>query len=123
MFKILPDIKRVVIICGRCDLRRGIDGLAAIVRLHYDLNPLEKGSLFLFCGTKRDRIKGLMFDGRGFCLLYIRLSDGVFQWPRNSDEACDISEEQYMRFMEGFTLEGSIREYPKTHKKIDKNSA
>ena len=113
MFSILPDIRRVIVICGRSDLRRGIDGLASIIRLHYGLDPLEKGSLFLFCGTRRDRIKGLIFDGRGFCLVYIRLSDGSFQWPRNSDEARDISPEQYRRFMDGFTLDSSIRQYPK----------
>lgn len=113
MFSVLPDIRRVIVICGRSDLRRGIDGMAAVIRLHYGLDPLEKGSLFLFCGTRRDRIKGLMFDGRGFCLIYIRLSDGAFQWPRNSDEARDISPEQYRRFMDGFTLDSSIRQYQK----------
>ena len=51
---------RVYLVTGRTDLRRGIDGLAAIVRLHYDQNPLVTGTLFLFCGTKRDRIKGLV---------------------------------------------------------------
>ena len=95
MFKIVKDVKRVILICGRSDLRRGIDGLAAIVRLHYGLDPLEDGTLFLFCGTKKDRIKGLIYNGSGFCLVYIRLSDGKFQWPRNSDEALDISSEQY----------------------------
>ena len=113
MFEILPDIRRVVFICGRTDMRRGIDGLSTIARLHYGLNPLEIGSMYLFCGTKRDRIKGLIFDGKGFCLLYIRLTDGKFQWPRDSDEARDISPEQYKRFIEGFSIDSSIRCYHK----------
>ncbi len=111
MFDVMPGIQQVVIVCGRCDLRKGIDGLAALIRLHYGLDPLTPGTLFLFCGTKRDRIKGLAFNGVGFYLLYIRLSNGKFQWPRNSDEARDISPEQYKRFMEGFTIDGSIHEY------------
>ena len=65
MFEILPNIRRVVFICGRTDMRRGIDGLSTIVRLHYGLNPLEIGSMFLFCGTKKDRIKGLIFVSNG----------------------------------------------------------
>ena len=113
MFNILPEITRVIVVCGRSDLRRGIDGMAAAIRLHYGLDPLERGTIFLFCGTRRDRIKGLAFDGKGFCLVYFRLSDGTFQWPRNSDEARDISPEQYARFMDGFTIDSSIRSFQK----------
>jgi transposase len=111
MFDIMPEIRHVVVICGRSDLRRGIDGLAAIVKLQYGLEPLKPGTLFLFCGTKRDRIKGLAYNGVGFYLLYIRLSNGKFQWPRNSDEARDISQEQYKRFMDGFSIDSSIKDY------------
>jgi len=54
--------KRVVLRTGRTDLRRGIDGLAAIIRLEYGMDPLEEGTLFLFCGCRRNRIKGLLFE-------------------------------------------------------------
>ncbi len=111
MYDILPGINHVIIICGRCDLRRGIDGLVTIVRLHYGMEPLEPGTLFLFCGNKRDRIKGLTYNGIGYCLLYIRLSDGHFQWSRNSDEARDISFDQYKRLMDGFSIDSSIKAY------------
>ena len=80
---------RVIIRVGKTDLRRGIDGLASIIRLEYGLEPMEAGTLFLFCGTKRDRIKGLLYEGDGFLLLIKRLTDGVFQWPRNSNEAME----------------------------------
>ena len=55
MLKEAAGIKRIILACGRTDLRQGIDGLAAMVRLHYGLNSLEEGTLFLFCG-KRSRI-------------------------------------------------------------------
>ncbi len=109
MLKELAGIKRVVLICGKSDLRRGITGLSAYIRLNYGLDPLEEGTLFLFCGNKRDRIKGLLFEEDRFCLLAIRLIDGVFQWPRNTQEARNVTKEQYRLLMEGFTLEGSIR--------------
>lgn len=102
---------RVIIRTGRTDLRRGIDGLAAIVRLEYGLDPLENGTLFLFCGTKRDRIKGLLYEGDGFLLLIKRLSDGVFEWPRNSNEAKELSQDEFNRLMEGFTVVSSIRTF------------
>lgn len=102
---------RVIIRTGRTDLRRGIDGLAAIVRLEYGLDPLENGTLFLFCGTKRDRIKGLLYEGDGFLLLIKRLSDGIFEWPRNSNEAKELSQDEFNRLMEGFTVVSSIRTF------------
>ena len=77
---------KIILAVGRSDLRKGIDGLATVVRLKYGLDPLEKDTLFLFCGTRRDRIKGLLWTGDRYVLLYIRLADGRFQWPRTADE-------------------------------------
>lgn len=115
-------VKRIIVACGRTDLRRGINGLTAMVRLNYGLDPLEEGTLFLFCGTKKDRLKALIFEGDGFCLITKRLSDGKFQWPRTPDEARDISTEQYQRLMEGFTLEGTIRRYKKVNTEEEKTT-
>ena len=55
--------KEVYIACGRTDLRRGIDGLATIVKEQFELDPFQKDVLFLFCGRKQDRFKGLVWDG------------------------------------------------------------
>ena len=49
---------RVYIACGYTDLRRGIDGLAVLVRQLFNLDPFTN-TLFLFCGRRRDRIKAL----------------------------------------------------------------
>lgn len=111
MLKPGVDITRTVIITGRSDLRKGIDGLVAYVKLSYGLDPLEKGTLFLFCGTRRDRIKGLLYEGDGFTLVYKRLSNGVFQWPRNSNEAMALTQEEYQQLMDGFTVQSSIKTY------------
>ena len=59
---------KLILATGRSDLRKGIDGLAAMVRLKYGLDPLEKDTLFLFCGTRRDRLKGLLWTGDRFIL-------------------------------------------------------
>lgn len=113
MLREASGIKRVILACGRTDLRKGLDSLAALVRLAYGLDPLEEGTLFLFCGVKKDRLKGLVFEGIGFCLLTIRLTDGRFQWPNTPNEARDITMEQYHRLMDGFAVESSIRSYKK----------
>ena len=57
---------RFIIAVNRTDMRLGIDGLSALIRLRYGMDPLEKGTLFLFCGRKKDRIKGLVWTGDCF---------------------------------------------------------
>ena len=51
------QIKKCVLCCGVVDLRKGIDGLAQIVGDHYKMNPFERGTLFIFCGRRTDRVK------------------------------------------------------------------
>lgn len=68
--------KDIYIACGYTDLRRGIDGLSIIIDKTFHLNPFEMGILFLFCGRRTDRIKGLLWEGDGFLLLYKRLESG-----------------------------------------------
>ena len=78
-----PEDIRIFIACGHTDMRKSIDGLAAIVSQTYKLDPFQN-ALFLFCGKRRDRIKALYWEGDGFLLLYKRLENGSFQWPRTS---------------------------------------
>lgn len=101
MFENIIEVKRVIIACGCVDLRKGIDGLAMIIGDKYHQNPFEKGTLFLFCGKRTDRIKGLLWCGTGFTLLYTRLEDGKLTWPRNSEEAAELTQEQYDYLMLG----------------------
>lgn len=103
----------VFMACGYTDLRLGIDGLAALVQEKYQLDPFGE-ALFFFCGRRTDRIKGLFWDGDGFLLLYKRLERGRFQWPRNTDEARAITEQQFRWLMEGLKVD-----QPKTNQPID----
>lgn len=109
MLKRDVEISRVFILTGRTDMRRGISGLVSIVRLQYGLDPLEKGTLFLFCGRKKDRIKGLLYEGDGFVLVTKRLSSGRYCWPGTPEEARNLTWEEYDRLMDGFSIESSIR--------------
>ena len=101
MLEDAAGIRRVVLACGVVDLRKGIDGLAMIIGDKYKQNPFEKGTLFLFCGRRTDRIKGLLWQGTGFLLLYKRLEDGRLSWPRTTEEAAELTEEQFNYLMLG----------------------
>ncbi|MBQ4512696.1 MAG: IS66 family insertion sequence element accessory protein TnpB [Anaerolineaceae bacterium] len=63
----------------------GIDGLTGVIANTFHQNP-QSNSLFLFCGRKKDRIKGLYWDSDGYILLYKRLEIRRYQWPRNESE-------------------------------------
>ncbi len=96
--------KAVYLVTGYTDLRMGVDGLAGIIKHQYGLDPFDADTLFLFCGRKPDRIKGLLWEGDGFLLLYKRLEDGKYQWPRNASEVMSMSPRQYKWLMEGLSI-------------------
>jgi transposase len=77
----LPSSVRVYLAAEPVDLRRGHDGLVAIVRSEWRLNPFD-GHLFVFLGRRLDRVKILVWDRNGFVLYYKRLSQGRFRMPK-----------------------------------------
>lgn len=104
MLNDLTTGKQVYLVTGYTDLRRSIDGLATIVTAQLQLDPYSS-ALFLFCGRRCDRIKGLLWEGDGFLLLYKRLDNGSFQWPRNETEARLLTPQQTRWLMEGLKIE------------------
>jgi transposase len=80
----LSPAVRIYVATGATDLRRSIDGLTALVRQRFDLDPLS-GHLFLFRNRRGDRLKILAWDHGGFWVLYKRLERGTFAWPRDDD--------------------------------------
>ncbi len=100
----------VYIVCGYTDLRSGIDTLAAIIQHRYHMALFVPNTLFLFCGRSSTRIKGLLWEGDGFLLLYKRVASGSFTWPRTSQEMRQLSYEQFRWLMQGFSVDPCIRE-------------
>ena len=47
--------------------------------------------LFLFCGKHRNKMKAFLWEGDGFVLLYNRLENCSFLWPRNETELKPIT--------------------------------
>ena len=95
---------KIYLATGYTDLRRGIDGLAGIVLEQFQLDAFDD-TLFLFCGRRNDRIRGLYWDSNGFILLYKRLEKGSFRWPRTEQEAKLITYEQFKWLSQGFEVE------------------
>ena len=99
----------IYIVCGHTDMRKSIDGLAALVQQQFQLD-LFASSAFLFCGRRRDRMKVLLWEDDVFLLLYKRLEDGKFSWPHNEQ---DITREQFIWLTQGLSID-----QPKAIKKV-----
>ena len=55
MLSKMNGFEAIYLYAGKSDLRKGIDGLAALVKEQFNLNPFQKNVLFLFCGTRLER--------------------------------------------------------------------
>jgi len=76
----LPPSIRIHLARGATDMRKAIDGLAAITNDVLRLDPMS-GHLFVFCNRARNRIKIIYWEESGFWLLHKRLERGRFAWP------------------------------------------
>lgn len=109
----LGDVSKaehIYIAAGYTDMRKAIDGLAAIVQQNFKLDPFSN-TLFLFCGRGSSKIKALYWEGDGFVLLYKRLENGKFNWPRDEQEAREVTPQQFRWLLEGLSIEqpGAVR--------------
>jgi transposase len=101
--------KRVYLACGKTDMRKSINGLAAIVEGSFKLDPFG-GALFVFCNRNRDRLKILEWDGDGFWLYFKRLEKGHFRWPTEGGVATmNLSGEELAILLGGAKVELKIR--------------
>lgn len=98
-------VHRVYLALGATDLRKSIDGLAALVKEELNLDPFEP-ALFVFCNRQRDKLKILYWDHNGFWLYYRRLERGRFQWPQDPKRAPrQITRRELRWLLDGLSLE------------------
>lgn len=96
----LPGGSRVWLAAGVTDLRKGFDGLAALVQLQLAEDPFS-GHLFVFRGRAGDRLKVLWWDGDGLCLFTKRLERGRFVWPQATSGTVALTSAQLSMLLEG----------------------
>ena len=104
MLSEITGFRAIYIYCGKCDLCKGIDGLATLLKEQFHLDPFQKEILFLFCGCHTERFKGLVWEGDGFCLLYKWIEAGRLRWPRSQEEAATISPEELHLMLTRMTI-------------------
>ena len=76
---------KIYLAAGATDMRKGFDGLYALVRDRLELEPLS-GHVFLFSNAQRNRMKLIYWDGSGLWVCAKRLEKGRFRWPEAQDK-------------------------------------
>lgn len=106
-------VGQVYLACGPTDLRKSIDGLAALVKEAFELDPFSP-SLFVFCNRQRDKLKILYWDHNVFWLYYRRLERGRFQWPMDNGGTTQVISRREL----GWLLDGLSLNQPKAHPEV-----
>ena len=109
----LPAGTRVWLAAGRTDMRRGFDGLAALVQTNLTQDPFS-GHVFVFRGRRGDIIKLLWWDGQGMCLFAKRLEKGRFIWPQADSGSVALTPAQLSMLLEGIDWRTPIRTWQPT---------
>ena len=91
---------RIWLAAGITDLRKGFDGLAALVQTQLAENPFS-GHVFVFRGRRGDSIKLLWWSGDGLCLFAKRLERGRFIWPSAASGRVHLTAAQLSMLLEG----------------------
>ena len=94
------------------DFRKGMDGLAALVKEELKANPFN-GAVYVFRAKRADRVKLVFWDGTGLVLYAERLEEGVFRWPRIADGAMRLTPAQLAALVEGLDWT-KVRSPPRT---------
>ncbi len=91
---------RIWLVAGHTDMRKGFDGLAALVQVQLKQDPFS-GQVFIFRGRRGDRVKVLWWDGQGLSLFYKRLEQGRFIWPSSESGKIHLTYAQLSMLLEG----------------------
>ena len=104
----VPTGVRIWLAAGMTDLRKGMDGLSALVQTALNDNPFS-GQIFVFRGRRGDRIKLLWDSQDGLCLFQKRLRQGKFVWPQAQGGAVCLSAAQLSMLLEGIDWRHPVR--------------
>jgi transposase len=107
--------RRVFAHAAPADLRKGFDGLAALVGEHLGAEATS-GDLYLFVSRDRLRAKVLWWDGTGLCIHAKRLEQGRFAalWSRLEGGQVALTAAELSLFLEGCREVGRRRLSPPT---------
>jgi transposase len=99
---------RIYVATGETDMRRGFDGLYALVVGQLQQDP-QSGHLFLFSNKRRDRMKILFFDGSSLWVCARRMEQGRLHWPTSENGRVQLTREEFALLIGGIDLTATTK--------------
>jgi len=104
---------RVWLAAGVTDMRKGMDGLSAMVQTVLGERPFS-GDVFVFRGKRGDLVKLLWWSGEGMNLYAKRLERGRFVWPQATSGTVHLTSAQRSMLLEGIDWRRPTRTWQPT---------
>ena len=102
----ITGAEKIIIACGWTDFRKQSNSLVQMIHGSLNIDPYNDSYVFIFCNRKRDGIKVLRYDKNGFILAHKKLLDKMkFQWPKDSEEAREVTSQQVIWLLQGLSME------------------
>jgi transposase len=99
-----PEGRIRVFLYGQpADMRKSYDGLYALARQGFEVDPLG-GHLFVFANRRADQIKVLYFDRSGWCVWSKRLEAGRFVRDWGGQRSAEIDFTALKLLLEGLQV-------------------
>ncbi len=108
MFAIGPA-SRIYLAVGVTDLRKGFNGLYALIRYGLDRDPMSGGDAFIFCNRRRDTVKIFFADRDGMWVCAKRLDGGRYRWPLAGEAVVIMTSTELAMLLSGLDLNGAKR--------------
>jgi transposase len=99
----IPADVEIYVALQPIDMRLSFDLLSGLVRDRMRGDP-KNGSIYVFFGKRKDKLKALFYDRSGFCILYKRLCRGTFRIPEAmtpDGTSVRLEEEELLVLLEG----------------------
>jgi transposase len=102
----LTPAARIFVALDPVDMRQSFNGLYSRVQVVLQQDPTS-GHLFVFTNKTKNRLKILVWDGSGLCILAKRLDKGTFSWPSGQGASELLRPEELQLLLHG--LENAVR--------------
>lgn len=94
---------RIWLATGATDLRRGFNGLLALIASEFGRDPLS-GELYVFTNRRRDLLKIFFCDTGGLWVCAKRLEAGRYRWPQPGERLVTLSPAELQLLLSGIDL-------------------
>lgn len=109
----VPSDLPVYLAAQPIDMRKSFDGLSVYVQTYLKLNPLRDG-VFIFRNKSGDKVKLLYWQRNGLVLVYKRLEQGRFKWPKASATHLSLTRQELELLLDGIDLD-KLKRFPALH--------